>query len=143
MKKNEEEEDSKKLLSPAAAGDACRTTNRTWSASRGAEARSGGGSNRSSSIDEVFFPVERVKKPFFHSSSIATSAFSLSVVEIERRMSKKAYLLLYNSAQLACWSWALAATVISLKKGPEAVYESAAPAVRTFRENDMILIGSI
>ena len=45
-------------------------------------------------------------------------------------MSKKAYLLLYNSAQLACWSWALAATVIALKKGPAAVYESAAPAVR-------------
>jgi hypothetical protein len=45
-------------------------------------------------------------------------------------MSKSAYLLLYNSAQLACWSWALGATVLSLSKGPAAVYESAAPAVR-------------
>ena len=43
---------------------------------------------------------------------------------------KKAYLLLYNSAQLACWSWALGATVLALSKGPAEVYESAAPAVR-------------
>ena len=56
-------------------------------------------------------------------------------------MSKKAYLLLYNTAQLACWSWAVAATVIALKKGPAAVYESAAPAIRKLKF--FILIVSI
>lgn len=74
------------------------------------------------------FSVVKVKERAFSSSlsSIATSAF----VRRKEKMSKKAYLLLYNSAQLACWSWALAATVIALNKGPAAVYESAAPAVR-------------
>ena len=69
--------------------------------------------------------VQSRRQPFLSSSSLKKSRSSGA------KMSKKAYLLLYNSAQLACWSWALAATVLSLNKGPAAVYESAAPAVRT------------